>query len=93
MGGTALSVYLTITTSLKTQFLILSFKSLSEASRFILGEQVWLGDSPVSSQTFPLIQGVFFLLVCPKNDHSNVGLGSSLRGEPGLTTFRSQGCP
>ena len=24
---------------------------------------------------------------------SNVGLGSSLRGEPGLTTFRSQGCP
>ena len=60
MGGTALSVYLTITTSLKTQFLILSFKSLSEASRFILGEQVWLGDSPVSSQTFPLIQGGFF---------------------------------
>ena len=60
MGGTALSVNLTITTSLKTQFLILSFKSLSEASRFILGEQVWLGDSPVSSQTFPLIQGVFF---------------------------------
>ena len=54
-GRTALSVNLTITTSLKTQFLILSFKSLSEASRFILGEQVWLGDSPVSSQTFPLI--------------------------------------
>ena len=26
-------------------------------------------------------------------DYSNVGLGSSLRGEPGLTTFRSQGCP
>ena len=25
--------------------------------------------------------------------YSNVGLGSSLRGEPGLTTFRSQGCP
>ena len=27
------------------------------------------------------------------HDYSNVGLGSSLRGEPGLTTFRSQGCP
>ena len=26
-------------------------------------------------------------------NYSNVGLGSSLRGEPGLTTFRSQGCP
>ena len=25
--------------------------------------------------------------------YSNVGLGSSLRGEPGLTIFRSQGCP
>ena len=25
--------------------------------------------------------------------YSNVGRGSSLRGEPGLTTFRSQGCP
>ena len=25
--------------------------------------------------------------------YSNVGLGSSLRGEPGLTTFSSQGCP
>ena len=25
--------------------------------------------------------------------YSNVGLGSSLRGEPGLTTFKSQGCP
>ena len=25
--------------------------------------------------------------------YSNVGLGSLLRGEPGLTTFRSQGCP
>ena len=25
--------------------------------------------------------------------YSNVGLGSSLRGEPGPTTFRSQGCP
>ena len=24
-------------------------------------------------------------------EYSNVGLGSSLRGEPGLTTFRSQG--
>ena len=28
-----------------------------------------------------------------KTTYSNVGLGSSLRGEPGLTTFRSQGCP
>ena len=28
-----------------------------------------------------------------KDRYSNVGLGSSLRGEPGLTTFRSQGCP
>ena len=28
-----------------------------------------------------------------KNLYSNVGLGSSLRGEPGLTTFRIQGCP
>ena len=28
-----------------------------------------------------------------KRVYSNVGLGSSLRGEPGLTTFRSQGCP
>ena len=26
-------------------------------------------------------------------DYSNVGLGSSLRGEPGLTAVRSQGCP
>ena len=34
-GGTALTVNLTITTSLETQFLILTFKSLSEASRFI----------------------------------------------------------
>ena len=25
--------------------------------------------------------------------YSDVGLGSSLRGEPGLTNFRSQGCP
>ena len=25
--------------------------------------------------------------------YSNVGLGSSLRGEPELTTFRSQVCP
>ena len=28
-----------------------------------------------------------------ESTYSNVGLGSSLRGEPGLTTFRSQGCP
>merc|ERR1712122_217940 len=27
------------------------------------------------------------------NGNFDVGLGSSLRGEPGLTTFRSQGCP
>ena len=32
-------------------------------------------------------------LAFPKSEYSNVGLGSSLRGEPGLTTFRSQGCP
>ena len=30
---------------------------------------------------------------CTDLIYSNVGLGSSLRGEPGLTTFRSQGCP
>ena len=33
------------------------------------------------------------LLTNTNNKYSNVGLGSSLRGEPGLTTFRSQGCP
>ena len=35
---------------------------------------------------------VLVYLICNFAKYSNVGLGSSLRGEPGLTTFRSQGC-